>query len=153
MTGQIAFARTLRALDADDFRGSKMGLFFAIILLAAWIWWLFAASIPQYEVSSHTRLDLNHNSAVADFPPTTRIHPGQSAQITTNDGQIIQAQVEKVINEPTITRVQFTLSTTSPATSHQPPATPEPPATSHQPPATARIEVNRTSPATLVLHR
>jgi hypothetical protein len=153
MTGQIAFARTLRSLDADDSRGSKMGLFFAIILLAAWTWWLFAANIPQYEVSSHTRLDLNHNFAEADFSPTTRIHPGQPAQITTNDGQIIQAQVEKVINEPTITRVQFTLSKASPATSHQPPATPEPPATSHQPPATARIEVTRTSPATLVLHR
>jgi hypothetical protein len=152
MTGQIAFARTLRSLDADDFRGSKMGLFFAIILLAAWTWWLFAANIPQYEVSSHTRLDLNQNSAIADFPPTTNIHPGQSAKITTN-GQIIQAQVEKVINDATSTHVYFTLSTRSPATSHQPPATPEPPATSHQPPATARIEVNRASPATLVLHR
>ena len=142
MTGQIAFARTLRSLDANDFRASKMGLFFAIILLAAWTWWLFAASIPQYEVSSHTRLDLDHNSAVADFPTTTRIHPGQPAQITTNDGQIIQAQVQKVINDSTTTHVYLTLSTTSPAPSPQPPA-----------PARATIEVGRTSPATLVLHR
>jgi len=138
MTGQIAFARTLRALDSDNFRGSKMGLFFAIILLAAWTVWLFAASIPQYEISPHTHLDLDYNSAVADLPSTSNIHPGQPTQITTNGGQIIQAQVEKVINEPTSTHAHLTLSSTTPATSHQPPVT-------------TGIEVGSTSPATLLL--
>jgi hypothetical protein len=137
MTGQIAFARTIRALDADDFRGPKLGLFFALILLGLWIWWFFAASIPQYKTS--TNLELNQNTALADFPPTTQIHPGQPAQITLDDGQIINAQVEKVTNELTTVRVQFNLPPTTPATSHQPPAT-------------ARVETARISPAAIVLH-
>lgn len=66
MTGQIAFARTIRALDADDFRGSKLALFFAIILIALWAWWFFAASIPQYQTTTH--VELNQNSAEANFP-------------------------------------------------------------------------------------
>jgi hypothetical protein len=150
MTGQIAFARTIRALDADDFRASKMGSFFAIILLTLWTWWFVAASIPQYETTTH--LQLNHNSAVADFPPTTNIHPGQPAEIKLNDGRIIRAQVEKVTNEPTgPLRVQLNLFPT-PDTSHQPPATsPQPPAPSPQPQRpTASIEVNRATPASIV---
>ncbi|HEV8038511.1 MAG TPA: hypothetical protein VGP62_06590 [Bryobacteraceae bacterium] len=139
MTGQIAFARTIRALDADDFRAPKLGLFFAIILLALWTWWFFAASIPQHETGIN--LELNQNTAIADFPPTTQIHPGQPAQIIMNDGQLINAQVEKVTTEPTTVRIQFNLSPTTPATSHQPPAT-----------ARATIEVNRATPASLVLH-
>ena len=137
MTGQIAFARTIRALDADDFRGSKIGSFFAIILLACWTWWLFTARIPQYEISTH--LELNDNFAIAEFPSNTHIHPGQPAQVTLNDGQIIKGQVEKVTNEPTSVRVQLTLSATKPATSHQQPAT-------------ARVESKRVSPAAIVLH-
>jgi hypothetical protein len=136
MTGQIAFARTIRALDSDDFRAPKLGLFFAIILLALWAWWFFAASIPQYETS--TNLQLNQNTAIADIPPTTQIHPGQSAQITTNDGQLINARVEKVTTEPTTVRIHLTLSPTTPATSHQPPAT-------------ARVKTARVSPAAIVL--
>jgi hypothetical protein len=135
MTGQIAFARTIRALDADDFRGSKLGLFFAIVLLALWTWWFFAASIPQYETSTY--LQLNHNSAEADFQPTIQIFPGQPAQITVN-GEIIQARVENVINEPTNMHVELHLLTT-------------PPATGNQPPATARVEIDRASPAAIVL--
>jgi hypothetical protein len=143
MTGQIAFARTIRALDADDFRASKIGSFFAIVLLALWTWWLFTPSIPQYEISTH--LELDHNTAVADFPPTTSIHPGQPAQITTRNGQTIQAQVKNVRNEPTATHVQFNLLTTTPAPSPQPPVS-----------AQISIEINRATPASLVktaLHR
>jgi hypothetical protein len=46
----IAFARTIRALDADDFRGSTLGLLFAAVLLAGWTWWFFTPSIPQFSV-------------------------------------------------------------------------------------------------------
>lgn len=138
MTGQIAFARTLRALDADNFRAPKMGLFFAIALLAAWTWWLFAARIPQFEVS--TNLELSNHSAVAIFPLTTTIHPGQPAQITLTDGQILNAHVESVRNEPTTVRVHFDLSST-------PVPSPEPPA-----PARATVEVDHAAPATIVLH-
>ncbi len=46
MNQGIAFARTLRALDADDFRASKLGLLAAALLLCAWVWWMFAAQRP-----------------------------------------------------------------------------------------------------------
>jgi len=47
VTGQAAFARTLRALDADSFRVSKLALLVAVILLGAWTWWFFTPSIPD----------------------------------------------------------------------------------------------------------
>jgi hypothetical protein len=136
MTGQIAFARTIRALDADDFRGSKLGLFFAIVLLALWTWWFLAASVPQYETTTH--VELNQNSAEAYFPRNTLILSNQPAQITMNDGQTIQAKVEKIISEPTTTHVHLTLLTT-------PPPSPQPPA-----PARVLIEINRATPASMV---
>src|SRR5271167_1292305 len=142
MTGQIAFARTLRALDADNFRGSKLSLLLAFAVLALWTWWMFAARIPQYEVANNTQLDLPHNSASADFPQSTHIQPGQHAQITSNDGAILQAEVVNVRNEPTgPTHITFNLfQTTVPG--YQPPATAR---------ATASVEVTRISPAALVL--
>jgi len=41
----IAFARTLRALEADDFRSSKLWLLVAAILVAAWVWWIVSAGV------------------------------------------------------------------------------------------------------------
>ena len=52
MTGQIAFARTIRALDADEFRASKLGLLLAAILLAAWTWWFLIPGVPQFSTLS-----------------------------------------------------------------------------------------------------
>ena len=43
MNQGVAFARTLRALDADDFRTSRFMLLAAAILLAGWIWWMVSA--------------------------------------------------------------------------------------------------------------
>jgi hypothetical protein len=42
----IAFSRTMRSLDADDLRGPRIVWVVAVILLAAWTWWFFAAQIP-----------------------------------------------------------------------------------------------------------
>ncbi len=140
MTGQIAFAKTLRALDADDSRTSKLALFSAIILLAAWTWWILTPTVPQYEVSNRVTLDLTTNSATAEFASTTRIHPGQHAEI--DNGAIIKAEVVNVQNEPTGSiHVQLKLY---PPTSHQPPTT------SHQQ-AIASIELAPVSPATIAL--
>lgn len=141
MTGQIAFARTLRALDADDYRASNLGLLLAIVLFALWTWWLFAASIPQYETSTNTQLDLRANSALANFPPTSQIHPGQPAQIIPIGGIAIPAKVENVRNEPNgQILVQFNLL----------PSPSQPPAPSSQP-GQASIEVARLSPARVLL--
>ena len=72
MNQGIPFARTIRALDAGDFRTSKLGLLLAAAVLAAWIWWALAARIPQYELSANVRLDSTGQSAVADFPASAR---------------------------------------------------------------------------------
>ena len=141
MTGQIAFARTIRALDADDSRGSKLALLLAIVLLACWIWWALAASIPQYEVSGDVRLESGRNAALADFPATSRIRPGQPVEIVSNEGHLIQGEVANVQNEPTGSiRVQFNLLPPAPAASRHPPAT-----------WRASVEVARASPAAIVL--
>jgi hypothetical protein len=41
----------MRALDADGFLLSAAGLFVAVALLAAWLWWMFSARIPISETS------------------------------------------------------------------------------------------------------
>jgi hypothetical protein len=97
MTGQIAFARTLRALDADNFRAPKLGLFFAIALLAAWTWWFLTPSIPDYsEFAQNAALQWSgpHKVATADLRPETFFHPkrGQAAQLRF-EGRTISARV------------------------------------------------------------
>jgi hypothetical protein len=49
----IAFSRTLRSLDADDFRGPRLVWAVAMVLLAAWIWWFFTAQIPADGAAAH----------------------------------------------------------------------------------------------------
>jgi hypothetical protein len=133
MNQGIAFARTLRALDADDFRASKLGLLAAIILLIAWAWWMLAARVPQYESSNNVRIE--SGQAIAYFPPDalTRIHANQPALIRIGDVSF-PAQVQSVASDHT--ELVFT--------SHQPPAT----ASS---PASAEIETTSVSPASIAL--
>jgi hypothetical protein len=71
MNGPIAFARTLRALDADDFRISNIALFLAIALLAGWTAWVFGARVPQYETARDARLEAPH-LVVASLPESAR---------------------------------------------------------------------------------
>jgi hypothetical protein len=132
MNQGIAFARTLRALEADDFRGSKLGFAIAAILLGAWAWWMLTARVPQYETAAGVRVESGR--AIATFSSTAQIHPGQAASVTL-DGGTLAARVESV------TRDQAELVFTS----QQPPAAPS---TS----ATAEIEVSRLSPAAMVFH-
>src|SRR5277367_3130283 len=95
MNQGIAFARTLRALDADDFRASKLGLLAAVILLAAWTWWIFAARVPQYESTTNVRIEPGR--ALAYFPPDvlSRLRPGQSALVHTG-GSTFPSQVQSI---------------------------------------------------------
>jgi hypothetical protein len=132
MNQGIAFARTLRALDADDFRASKFGLAIAAILLGAWAWWMFSASLPQYQTTTNVRIESGR--AIAVFPSVDQIHPGQPALLTL-DNAVFPAQVQTVSAD----HVELALTT-----SHQPPATIS---TS----AKAEIEVTRLSPASIAL--
>jgi hypothetical protein len=133
MNQGIAFARTLRALDADDFQASKLGLLMAAALLAAWTWWMLGARLPQYESTTNVRIEPGR--VIAYFPPdaVARIHPNQPALVKFN-GDSFLAQVQTVAAD----HVELVI------TSHQPPAT-----TSAS--ATAEIEVSRLSPASIAL--
>ncbi len=86
MNQGIAFARTIRALDADDFGRSKFTLVFGVILLAAWTWWMFAARVPQYQTTTNVRIESGR--AIADFPSTDQIRPGQTAFVTFGSDRI-----------------------------------------------------------------
>ena len=132
MNQGIAFSRTLRALEADDFRASKLGLLAAVALLAAWIWWMFGARVPQYESSSEVRVE--SGVFVAYFPSTVMIHAGQSA-IVMFDGRTFPARVQSVAPD----RAELVLDPS--------PQSPTPASS----PSSADIEVSRVSPAAIFL--
>jgi hypothetical protein len=129
----IAFSRTLRALDADDFRASKLGLLVAVALLAAWTWWMLAARVPQYESTSNVRIE--SGVVIAYFPSTIRIHPGQSAVVTL-DGKAFPARVKSVAPDHAELDLAPNPQSPSPASSS----------------SAADIEVSRVSPAAIFLH-
>jgi hypothetical protein len=131
MNQGIAFARTIRALDADDFRRSKFSVFIAALLLAAWTWWMLAARVPQYQTTSNVRLE--SGGAMAYFPSTNQIHPGQAAFVTVASDRF-PARVQTVAADHA--ELVFT--------SNQQPATAS---TS----VVAEIETTRVSPAAIAL--
>ena len=95
MNQGIAFSRTLRALDADDFRGSKLGLLAAALLLVAWAWWMFAARVPRYESTTNVRIESGR--VVAYFPADAmgRISVGQPA-IVHVEGSAFSSRVQSI---------------------------------------------------------
>jgi hypothetical protein len=130
MNQGIAFARTIRALDADDFGPSKLTLAFAVILLAAWTWWMLAARVPQYRTTTTVRLESGR--ALAYFSSTGEIRPGQTAFVTIG-GHAIAARVQSVA--PDHADLVFTNN--------------QQPRTNNQHPTTARVEVSSVSPAAI----
>jgi hypothetical protein len=136
MNQGIAFARTLRALDTDDFRASKLGLLAAAIVLGAWTWWMLAARVPQYETTTNVRIE--GGRAIAYFPPNTlsRVHTDQRA-VVHFDGSAFPAQVQTVASD------HAELVFANPQSLIPNPARPNP---------TAEIEVSRISPAALALN-
>jgi hypothetical protein len=134
MNQGIAFSRTLRALEADDFRASRLGLLAAAILLVAWTWWIFAARVPQYESTNNVRVESGR--VVAYFPPDaiTQIQTGQPA-IVRWVGNVISSRVQSVASD----RIELAL----PANSQLP--------TASSSSASADIEVSRVSPAAVAL--
>lgn len=135
MNQGIAFARTLRALDADGFGASKLGLLLAALLLIAWSWWMLAARVPQYESTTNVRIESGR--AVAYFPADaiSRIKVGQPAKVHLVGGAF-SSHVQSIASD----HIDLAL----PDTSHQPPAT-------TSTPASAEIETTRVSPAAIAL--
>jgi hypothetical protein len=131
MNQGIAFGRTIRALNADDFGRSKFTLAFAAVLLVAWTWWMLAARLPQYETTTNVRLESGR--AIAYFPSTDQIRPGQTAFVTVASDRI-PARVQAVASD----RAELVF------TNNQQPTTIS---TS----AVAEVEISRTSPASIAL--
>jgi hypothetical protein len=131
MNQGIAFGRTIRALDADDFGRSKFTLAFAAILLAAWTWWMLAARVPQYESTTNVRLESGR--VIAYFPSTDQIRSGQTAFVTFGSDRI-PARVQTVAADHA--ELAFTNNQQPTATSNS---------------ATAEVEVTRVSPAAIAL--
>lgn len=78
----IAFSRSLRSLDQDNFRTSLAWLVIGLVLLAAWSAWFFLAKISLYETSRELEVRRD-GTLLVSFPPEAlgRIRPGQSASL------------------------------------------------------------------------
>jgi hypothetical protein len=132
MNQGIAFSRTIRALEADNFRASKFGLMIAVALLAAWIWWMLAARVPQYETITNVRIESGRAIAYFSGEAASHIQAGQQAMLHFGD-VALPARVQTV----TSGSVELLVATPSRI----------PASTS----VTAEVEVSRTSPAAIAL--
>lgn len=132
MNQGIAFARTLRALEADDFRASKLGMLVAALVIGAWVWWLVAARVPRYE--STTNVSIENGRTIAFFPSTAGIAVGQPAVLHIN-GTTLSGRVQSIGSNFAVLAVAPNPRSLTPASSS----------------ASADIEISRVSPATLAL--
>lgn len=80
------FSRTTRSLHADSYRASVVALLLAVLVFGAWAGWFFLARISLYEVSQSVR-STKPETIVSDFPMETqeRIWEGQSASLQLDD--------------------------------------------------------------------
>lgn len=134
MNQGIAFSRTLRALDADDFRASKLGLLAAALVLCAWTWWMFAASVPQYESTSNVQIESGR--VIAYFSPrqVLSLHAGQPALVHI-EGATFPTRLQSIAAD----HAELLLTPN--------PQSPIPASTS----ASVEVEVSRVSPAAIAL--
>jgi membrane fusion protein (multidrug efflux system) len=68
-----SFARTLRALEADSFRGSLLALACVMALLGGWLAWFFMARIARYEVSDRARVEVDQETHPVQSPVLARV--------------------------------------------------------------------------------
>ncbi len=141
MNQGIAFARTIRALEADDFPTSELALLGVAVFLGAWVWWGLAARVPQYEFT--TNVQLAPGGALAYFPARTlsRIHAGQPAFVHTA-AVTLSAKVAGVASEAANGTVRVVLEL---------PASPQSPVVNPGQAQSAEVEVARIAPAALAL--
>lgn len=82
----VPFSRTLRALEADSARGSLWAVLLALLGVAAWAGWLFAAEVAVYETSDVARLEAGGSGHVVQAPV-----PGKVAASTLALGRVVAA--------------------------------------------------------------
>ncbi len=140
MNGPIAFSRTVRALERDSFRISNLFFVLAFVLLGAWIWWFLGGSVPQYETAREVRIEPNRFVAVFPARALDHVRPGQTALVRVG-GQSIPARVSAVAVEAVGGQASVILL---PETETLPPD-------ARGQSADAAVEVERVTPAQLVL--
>jgi len=67
------FSRTLRALEADSFRGSLLALVCVCALLGGWMAWFFLAKVGRYEVTNTARLEVDQETHPVQSPVLARV--------------------------------------------------------------------------------
>lgn len=74
------FSRSVRSLQADDFRSSLVGLLIAMALLSLWLAWFFFARVTIYEFSLPLQVTASETLKVV-FPHKAQgqLKPGQFA--------------------------------------------------------------------------
>jgi hypothetical protein len=137
-------------MQTDGFQGSLIGAVLAMVLLSAWLAWFFLATVTIYEASETMVVSETYTTVAADFPLETqgRIKRGQSALLHFEGAAgphlgAVPALVTEVETRPEEDRLHAKLY---PFWSIDPTDIPPEDLV-----GTARIEVDRISPAMLVL--
>ena len=156
------FPRSIRSLESDRFRASAVGLLVAIVILAAWLGWFFLARVAVYKVAGGVKLEQwicascaeatpKASTARVEFPAAValaHIRTGQTAYLHL-DGLPralypgIPATVSNVASQVVDGNIQIELDARPDADAYvalRPNLT-----------ATVEVEVERVSPALLVL--
>jgi multidrug resistance efflux pump len=84
----IPFSRSTRSLNADSYRRSSLGLITVMLVLAAWVAWLFLARVALYEVTDTARLEVDTAVHPVDSPVSGRIvatHLAMGADVQAGD--------------------------------------------------------------------
>lgn len=149
-----SFQRVNRSLRADHAIRSSVVALIAIFLLAAWVGWAFWAKVTRYQVSDSARLELDSGGKlqiIAEFPPAAalgKVRPGQPA-ILRLDGfrwaqyGTVSARVSHVAEEIRDGKVRVELAVNSARPAEIP--------YQHGLPGSVEVEVERVSPAVLIL--
>ena len=159
------FPRSVRALEADRFRSSALGIVLCLMILGMWLAWFFMARVAEYKVAGTAFLEQrpcvigcgsalpSSVQAVAEFRASialAHIRPGQRAYLHL-DGLPralftgIRAQVSSVATEVKDGKIRVEFVTEPDADLGlvlRPNLT-----------ATVEVEVDRVSPAVLVLRK
>ena len=77
----VQFTRSVRSIQADSLGPMLVGAIFFTVLMLGWLFWLFFATIPNYENSSTATLQRD-GYVMAGFSSTAfnRLRRGQSGQ-------------------------------------------------------------------------
>jgi hypothetical protein len=78
----LQFSRSLRSLNVDSYRATRVALVLASILMLALILWFFFAGVSLFETSQEVSFT-EDGRLVANFPKETigRVQPGQPATL------------------------------------------------------------------------